>query len=89
MKHFEEETIPAKTIKSLTKTTCDMCGQEITEGMYEVDEVEIRHKTGTNYPEGGYGEEVEVDMCGICFDEKLIPWLKSEGVKVTSRGWDW
>ena len=46
---------------------------------YEVKETEIRLKTGSNYPEGGSGEETTIDICPECFTEKLIPWVKSQG----------
>lgn len=88
MKLYKEEIVPEKTVSKLDKTMCDLCGNEITKERFEVDEVEIRHKTGDRYPDFGYGEQVEVDMCGECFDEKLVPWLKTQGVQAATSEWD-
>ncbi len=89
MKHYKTVEVPETTEQVLERTTCDLCGGEISEGSYEVNEVEIRHKTGNCYPETGFGEEVRVDMCGECFTEKLTPWLVAQGVKVTEVEWDY
>jgi hypothetical protein len=48
--------------------------------MYETNEVTIRLVKGEDYPEGANGKETTVDMCGNCFESKLIPWLASQGV---------
>ena len=89
MRHYKEELVPQKIVNSLAKTTCDLCGGEISEGRFEVNEVEIRHKTGSSYPECGKGKEIEVDMCGGCFTDKLMPWLVSQGANPTAKEWDW
>lgn len=39
------------------------------------------HKANYGYGDsGGTGSAVSVDLCPTCFLEKLIPWLKSQGV---------
>ena len=89
MEHYKEKHIPAATRKVLDKTTCDMCNKEIDQdSSYDINEVEVRHKKGVNYPEGGSGDVFEPDICGECFDDKLVPWLKSQGVKITKKNWD-
>ena len=35
----------------------------------------IRHREGLNYPEGGSGIEINIDLCPDCVKNKLIPWL--------------
>lgn len=90
MKHTKTVEVPATTREIISHVTCDLCGAKIeTRDPYEVDEVEIRHKTGSNYPEGGSGDEIHVDMCGKCFDEKLVPWLRSQGVQPRTEDWSW
>ncbi len=90
MKHLKTIPIPATTREVVDHVSCDLCGTTITENYnYEVNEVEVRHKTGTSYPEGGSSEETSVDMCGKCFDEKLVPWLRSQGAEPRSEDWDW
>jgi len=89
MKHIKTVKVPETTRQITDFVTCDLCGVEITCGNYEVDEVEISCKTGSSYPEGGCGEEIVVDMCSKCFENELIPWLKSKGVKIETKPWEW
>lgn len=94
MKHIKTVEVPATEIPATTRqwvdfVTCDLCGARlIAVGSYIVDEVEVRHRTGTRFPEGGGGEETSVDMCGRCFDEKLVPWLRSKGAEPRIEDWD-
>lgn len=80
MKEIKKVTVPARTEDVVVSTMCDLCHEKIEQGMYEVNEVTIRFTKGDEYPEGGSGEETTVDMCGKCFESKLIPWLASIGV---------
>ena len=90
MKHLKTIPVPATTREVLDHVSCDLCGAKIANNHnYEVHEVEVRHKTGVSYPDGGSGEETSVDMCGKCFDEKLVPWLRSQGAEPQSKDWDW
>lgn len=89
MKHYKTVTIPEYTKNVEDKVTCDLCGAKIVEKTYEENEVTIKHRYGSNYPEGGHGKEVEVDMCDKCFKSKLMPWLSSQGVQLIERNWDW
>ena len=89
MKHIETVQVPATTKEVTYKTTCDLCGEEIKRGFFGAEEVEVRHRTGHSYPDGGNGDETSVDMCGRCFTTKLVPWLQSIGVEPTTREWDW
>ena len=98
MKKYKTVHVPATTRQVLENRKCDLCGKESTRAdwdadIYEVNETEvkviIRHKSGENYPEGGSGEEYEIDICPDCFVGKLVPWLKSEGAKIESSEWDW
>jgi hypothetical protein len=89
MEHTKEIAVPATTRVIVDFVTCDICGAKIWEPGYEVNEVEVRHKTGANYPEGGSGEETSVDICGECFDKKLLPWLRSQGAEPRTEDWEW
>ena len=89
MRHMKKVTIPGRIEDRINFVTCDLCGKKIEEKTYVVDEVEVRHKIGSSYPDGGSGEETIVDLCGDCFDTKLIPWLSSQGVKPQTNEWDW
>jgi hypothetical protein len=85
MKHYREVTVPQRTKKVLDKIICDLCNVIVGDGLevWEVDEVTVSRKTGWNYPDGGNGDTISVDLCGKCFNEKLLPFLKSEGATVT------
>lgn len=88
MKHYK--TVKVEYTKEVEENVvCDLCGKDIVEGSFEVNEVTVKHKYGHSYPEGGHGKEVEVDMCDKCFKSKLMPWLSSQGVQLIERDWDW
>jgi len=89
MRHMKTIHIPASERSDVDFVTCDLCKEKIEESRYEVDEVEIRRKTGVSYPESGNGIKINVDMCGKCFDEKLMPWLRSQGAEPLTDEWDW
>ncbi len=89
MKHMKIVQVPATEKQIVDKVTCDMCGAQIKQSpSYDVDEVKVKHRTGCAFPEGGHGIEVGVDMCGKCFDEKLVPWLKEQGIQPQTKEWD-
>jgi len=89
MKHTKQVEVPAKTETQVSYVTCDLCGSKITHISYTVDEVTIKYRTGDSYPDGGSGEETSVDMCGLCFETKLVPWLRSQGAEPMTNKWDW
>ncbi len=88
MKHLKTLQIPATTKDVVEFITCDLCGEKIATHIYEVDEVIVNHRYGESYPEAGFGKETNVDLCGQCFEEKLIPWLRSQGVKPNEEYWN-
>jgi len=87
MKHMKTEVVPAATREVVDRVTCDLCGSDIVSGNYDADEVVVAHKTGNNYPESGSGKETSVDLCGKCFQGKLVPWLRSQGAEPRSVEW--
>jgi len=96
MKVTKTVHVPAHDATQVVGYRCDFPGCENDTdpaGIYEVNECEVRvyvkHREGENYPEGGSGTEVEVDICPKCFKEKLLPWLESQGVKVERKDWEW
>ena len=92
MKYFKKEFTPATTKMILDRTACDLCKSDMTshhgDDFENVDVVTLEHRTGTSYPEGGSGEMVVVDMCSMCFKEKLSPWLKSQGAELFQAEWE-
>jgi len=69
--------------------TCDICGEEIKEDIYEVREGRIMLKLGSSYPEGGNAMIIRADVCEGCFMGKLVPWLESQGVVMQKEEVDW
>lgn len=93
MKTYEKRT---KTYEEtiLVERKCDLCGSlaktsDWGASCYEVNETEIsvsiKQKEGQQYPECGSGTEYEVDMCPDCFKNKLVPWLRSQGVNAFTK----
>lgn len=89
MRHYEERIVPEHTEQRLSHVTCDICGDEIKKEMYDATEMTIEMRTGSSYPEGGYGEKIEYDLCDECFKSKLMPWLEKKGAKREWEDWDW
>lgn len=89
MKHTEEVVVPARTETRVKLITCDLCKKEIENEHYHVDEVVVHHKVGNAFPESGRGTETSVDVCGSCFNEKLLPWLISLGALPTTVRWEY
>ena len=90
MKHITIVNVPATKREVVNKVTCDLCGEEIKKNYYgEINEIVVKHKIGDSYPDGGSGTEASVDLCGKCFDNKLLTWLVSQGAKITFSEWDY
>ncbi len=90
MKYYKEVEVPEKTVTEIDYATCDICQNKIMEEYnYSVNEVEVCYKSGAVFHDGGYGDEVEVDMCGKCFEEKLVPWVEGFGGKVSRSEWNY
>jgi len=76
------------------KLVCDLCGRETTQSdwhtdLYDTKETKISYRDGKCYPGEGFGTEYSVDLCPECFQEKLIPWIKSHGGQVREEEWDY
>ena len=98
MKVKEKYTIPAKEGERTVRRRCDLCGAESKgddwdAGNFEVKETEVtvtvKHRAGEQYPEGGFGDGIEIDLCPKCFRNRLVPWLKSQGANIKYEDWDW
>ena len=95
MKVFEDRTVPARVLKVCVHRQCDLCGASTNKGTWNkkvslVSEteckIEVRSKEGDLH-EGGYGVEIDVDICPKCFIEKLVPWLKSQGAAINAEAY--
>ncbi len=97
MKIYEKK---AKECEYLLKVICDICSKESNsdswlEDSFERDDTKLSLKTVINNTkgryslDGGYGTKIEVDICPDCFRNKLVPWLKTQGVKINKIEWDY
>lgn len=90
MNHIKKIEVPATTREVFDFVTCDLCKEKITlASSYDATEIEVRHKSGTNFPDGGSTTEKSFDLCRKCFDNKLIPWLRSQGAEPLIEKHDW
>jgi hypothetical protein len=69
-------------------TICDKCGQKIHTNYYDAFNFKFSRRTGTEYPEGGSGEEETLDLCQDC-SIKIVHLLKVNGYNVQFKEWDW
>ncbi len=80
MKILKKIKVYSYTKEVVDKTLCDICGEPVrpysTENPYEFNETLITHKHGERYPDSGYGKEIEVDICHICFQNTFLPWIR-------------
>lgn len=98
MRKYEERVHTSKS-QVLVELTCDLCGAKAKNrddwgsGHYERDEVdvEVRVRREKSETYGGEGTQciTFVDLCPNCFEEKLVPWLKSQGATIQTKENDW
>lgn len=103
MRTKKKELRPAYEAEVVDKTVCDMCSRQTKGDSWEQSTwyinytniglaitTEISAERRKSYGwDGGEGEKVVVDLCPWCFKDKLIPWLRSQGVKVEIQEIDW
>ena len=87
MKYMKTVVVPMMKKQVVNFITCDLCGVTITNDYGEAEKVVIEHKTGYQYSEEGSDEISSVDMCGKCFDEKSVPWLKLQNCTPRTVVW--
>jgi hypothetical protein len=90
MKYFKKIIKPAEEIDVVDFIACDVCNKKIeTTKKFEINEVEIKHRKGNNFPEEGSGTEISFDICENCFNEKVVPFLKGIGCEPRESEWSW
>ena len=90
-----EEKLVKKVEEVESYIVCDWCGRDNkklrrgwSSDSFAEDEITIERRKGETYSNCGGGEEVIIDLCPDCF-EKVLDWLKSQGVKVECKEWSW
>lgn len=85
--HIEERVVDSRE-------TCDHCGAEIDDGEYPycANEVKIGAKIGAKigsfYPDGDSRAFYEIDVCAVCFIDRVVPLLRVNGFPVRRRDAD-
>ncbi len=83
LEHKKTIDVPATTREVIERVSCDLCGTRTdAQDVVNVDDVTVKRELGVCYPEGSRIETAEVDMCGKCFEEKLVPWLEEHGARI-------
>ena len=94
---IKKRTYPEHTKEYIAELRCYICGRKApspeniypwVKKMYSMCEVEVRLREGTQYPEGGSGQDVSFDVCPKCFKEKLVPALFALGAQPHVMDWD-
>lgn len=96
MKREEKYLQPATEKTRIAEVRCDICGRTgkatyhpWADGSYDATDSEVKLRTGSSYPEGGSGTELQADICPDCFKTKLVPWIESFGhTKIAETDWD-
>lgn len=95
MKTYKTITEPQRQVKVEDKIVCDLCGKQGEDGhdwkrgLYDVAETTVQLRNGTRFPEGADITEYDLDICPECFEDKLIPWFKSQGGTVRKKEIDY
>jgi hypothetical protein len=94
MRTFIEKPHMVKLVNSIT---CDLC-----KAQYSAEEWGIKPRGGTFNIEfsynkfvpnddavGGHTEGLSLDICDICWDSEILPWLKSKGLNTEYKVVSW
>ena len=77
-----------KQTKTVEVLSCDLCGVNIEKKQFEINDATVVHHAGVDSPDGSGGVTTEFDLCGKCFLDRLVPWLKSQGAEPMTTDWD-
>jgi len=90
MKIYKVKKIPAVNKSVVDKTICDICKNDVYDvGEYNSQYSEMYMKQGDVWPEGGQMKGYEVDLCVSCFENRLVPWLRSQGAELDEIVYDY
>jgi hypothetical protein len=80
---MKKVAVPATTREALDYATCDVCGHRLDERLdpSQVDDVVVSRTTGYNWGNDANLDKLSLDLCGECFQTKLVPWLEAQGAE--------
>jgi hypothetical protein len=90
MKTYKTIQVPAREQKTVDEKFCDLCKCKIYPWSGGIDEAEVSYEREFDDENGqdlSKGKRTVVDLCGYCFNGKLIPWLESQGAQPTIEEW--
>lgn len=99
MRIYKKVMVPAREEERVSAVVCDICkhsnhmasdnhcGGVEWGGTFDVAEVNISIKEGSQYPESGSGTLISFDVCPRCFQEKLVPYIVSLGGIPKEEDW--
>jgi hypothetical protein len=68
-----------KEVEVIDKYTCDICECDMTDKEpYNSTETTIEAKIGNFFPEGDFRKKYSIDVCGNCFEDRIIPLIESK-----------
>lgn len=98
MKIKEKREVPARVEEVVVGLKCDLCEKTVKRDRwgfetYEINDVlvsiKMHRKTGESFSDCGFQQEQEIDICPNCWDEVIMPFLKSKGVDPEIVEMDW
>ena len=91
-----QPAVPAKEVEIILEIRCDLCNKVAPDPndydgpnwckeypYYDKEYVTIEYKHGSRYPEGTNFEIWKYHICPDCFQNKLMPWMKSQNADFT------
>jgi len=90
MKITKKVTRPATEEDVTVGMKCDLCGNLYKEeDGYDYCKTKVKLETGTNYGYTGSYDKYKVDLCSVCFSDRLVPWLEEQGCVVQREEDSW
>jgi hypothetical protein len=89
-KHYEEREAHVEKRRVLARTTCDVCGEDVEDekrhpenewrAPWQDNTVKLEHRKQFGWGGDCRVEELEIDCCAKCFEEKILPALVALGL---------
>ncbi len=80
----QTRTVVAQVI---TQIRCDLCGRviDLEHEAQRAGQIQhattVEHRSVVRMQQGAVERVCELDVCGVCFEDKLVPWVAGHGVR--------
>ena len=87
-----EYLVPEQTVTRVVRYSCDLCGKEsVNERRWRASRKSVDTEVTTNvefestYKGGSFYTRYNIafHLCASCFEDKLVPWFRSQGAVAT------